>query len=148
MMNNRYARAYTEVLEIIKYFPEDEYKRIPQEKIDFFEQSKDKNYEFTIDPNKDLSEQNISKEANAIIVVLYQDYFATEEQKKKINQILRMNELKAEQEKIEKYNPNELFKNKEEKKQQNLYNNTSLTEQKDSFFTKFKNFIFKLLHIN
>ena len=40
----------------------------------------DKNYNFTINPNIDLSEQNISKEAKALIVSLYEDYFATEEQ--------------------------------------------------------------------
>ena len=27
MINNTYARAYTEVLEILKHFPEEEYKK-------------------------------------------------------------------------------------------------------------------------
>ena len=29
-MNNLYAKAYTEVLEIINHFSEDEYKKIPK----------------------------------------------------------------------------------------------------------------------
>ena len=41
----------------------------------------DQNYIFTINPEIDLSEQNISPEANAIIINLFTDYFATEEQK-------------------------------------------------------------------
>ena len=48
----------------------------------------DKNYNFKINPEIDLAEQNISKEANAIIVNLFTDYYATEEQKVKIKEIL------------------------------------------------------------
>jgi len=148
MTNNRYARAYKEVLEIIKYFPEEEYNKIPKEKIEFYKNNIDKDYEFTINPEIDLSEQNISKEANAIIIALYQDYFATEEQKLKIQEILELNERKAEQEKRKKYNPDDLFKNVN--KIENIQKNeteTALVEYKENFFTKFKNFIFKLLHI-
>ena len=32
MISNTYAKAYTEVLEIIKYFPTEEYEKIPSEK--------------------------------------------------------------------------------------------------------------------
>ena len=60
-MNNEYSKAYTEVLEIINHFSEDEYKKIPKEKIDFFEENKDKDYNFKIDSNVDLAEQNISQ---------------------------------------------------------------------------------------
>ena len=31
-MNNKYAKAYTEVLEILRHFTEEEYSRIPKEK--------------------------------------------------------------------------------------------------------------------
>ena len=39
-MNNTYSKAYTEVLEIINHFSEEEYKKIPKEKIDFFVKTK------------------------------------------------------------------------------------------------------------
>ena len=81
MENNVYAKAYSEVLEIIKYFPKNEFLKIPKEKILFFETYKDKNYDFKIDPKISLEKQNISEEANAIIIILYRDYFATESQK-------------------------------------------------------------------
>ncbi len=154
MINSKYAKAYTEVLEIIKYFPEEEYNKIPKEKIEFYKNNMDKNYEFTINPEIDLSGQNISKEANAIIVTLYEDYFATEKQKVKIKEILELNQKKAEQEKREKYNTDDLFKNKKENSENNNfqipYNNTqetALVEYKESFFIRFKNFILKLLHL-
>ena len=87
----------------------------------------DNTYEFTINPVIDLSEQNISKEANAIIVALFQDYFATEEQKEKIKEILKLNEKKVEQEKRDLYNPDDIFKKsqsiEEAKEIKNIENN-------------------------
>lgn len=151
MANNIYAKAYKEVLEIIKFFPEKEYNKIPKEKIEYYKNNMDKNYEFIIDPQKDLSEQNISKEANAIIISLYQDYFATEEQKQKIKEILELNEKKVELERREKYNPEDIFKNRikqvEDEEDNKQTESTALVEYKENFFTRFKNFILKLLHI-
>ena len=153
MINSTYSRAYTEVLEILKYFPEEEYAKIPEEKIEFYKNNMDKDYIFTINPEIDLAEQNISPEANAIIVNLFRDYFATEEQKVKIKEILDLNQKKEEQEKREKYNPDNIFKKAAKDQSTNLdvdENNTnmSLIEYRESFFTRVKNFIFKILHIN
>ena len=108
-MNNEYSKAYTEVLEIINHFSEDEYKKIPKEKIDFFEKNKDKDYNFQINPNVDLAEQNISQNANAILVTLFRDYFATDKQKEVLKNLLQQNQEIIEIEKHEKYNPNNIF---------------------------------------
>lgn len=43
-----YAKAYTEVLEIIKFFPEEDKNKIPKEDIEFFEKYSDKDYYFEI----------------------------------------------------------------------------------------------------
>ena len=65
------------------------------------------------------------------------------------------NEKKLEKEKAKQYNPDDIFKNKREKQiledneeipENNI--NTALIEYKESFFVRFKNFIFKILHIN
>ena len=108
-MNNLYAKAYTEVLEIINHFSEDEYKKIPKEKIDFYEKHKDRKYDFKINPNIDLAEQNISRKANAILVSLFRDYFATAKQKEILNNLLQQNQEKLEKEKCLKYNPDNIF---------------------------------------
>lgn len=84
MTNDKYAKAYTEVLEILKYLPQNEYNKIDTERIKFFEANKDTSYKFRINPDIPLEKQNISIEANSIIIVLFRDYFATETQKKKI----------------------------------------------------------------
>lgn len=108
-MNNSYAKAYTEVLEIINHFSEDKYKKIPKEKIDFYEKHKDREYDFKINPNIDLAEQNISRKTNAILVSLFRDYFATAKQKEILKNLLQQNQEKLEKEKYLKYNPDNIF---------------------------------------
>lgn len=108
-MINTYAKAYTEVLEILKYLSEEEYSKIPQEKIEFYKNNMDKNYNYNINPNIDLSKQYISKEANAILITLFRDYFATESQKKTLNNLLNQNQNKLENIRREKYNSNNIF---------------------------------------
>lgn len=148
MINSTYAKAYKEVIEILNHFPKEEYNKIPKEKIEFYKNNMDKDYIFSIDPEIDLSQQNISKEANAIIINLFTDYYATEEQKIKINEILNYNQQKEEEAKREKYNPDNIFKKIDNTEITENNTNMALIEYKESFFTRFKNFIFKILHIN
>lgn len=109
-MSNAYSKAYVEVLEITSHFSEEDFKKIPKSEIDFYNENKDNEYKFKINPNIDLNEQNISREANAILVVLYRDYFATENQKQILEKLLKQNEQKEEEKKREKYNPDDIFK--------------------------------------
>ena len=145
-MTSAYKRAYTEVIEIIKYLPKEEYSMIPLDKINYFKENMDKEYKFKIDPNIELEKQNISREANAILLKLFNDYFATARQKEILNSLLKQNQQKLEMQKHEKYNPNNLF-NQPESQQNHTHvlqeNNseTSLIEIKKNFFIRFINFI-------
>lgn len=145
-MTSMYRKAYTEVIEIIKYFPNEEYAKIPLEKINYYKENMDKNYNFQINPNIELEKQNISKEASAILVTLFNDYFATDRQKEVLKNLLKQNQQKLEIRKHEEYNPSNLFKQPEinQQNKETLQENkkeTSLVEIKESFFTKFINFI-------
>lgn len=145
-MITAYKRAYTEVIEIIKYFPNEEYAKIPLEKINYYKENMDKDYNFQINPNIELEKQNISKEANAILVTLFNDYFATDKQKEILNNLLKQNQQKLEKQKQEKYNPSNLFMQSKIQQQNTVTlqkNNSenSLVEIKEKFFTKFINFI-------
>lgn len=144
MVNSIYAKAYTEVLEIIKYFPEEEFNKIPNEKIEFYKNNMDKNYKFTINPEIDLAEQNVSKEASAIIVIIFRDYFATEEQRKKLEELIKLNEKKFEIEKREKYNPNDIFKEKinvNKFDERLTANNLPIKVKKEKFFKRIVDYI-------
>ena len=110
-MNNSYAKAYTEVLEILSHFSAEEYSKIPQEKINFYKNNMKKNYEYSIDPDIDLSKQYISKEANAILISIFRDYFANDSQRQTLNNLLNQNQKKHENIIKEKYNPDNIFIN-------------------------------------
>jgi len=111
-MNNTYAQAYTEVLEILKLLPKYQYNKIPKKEIKFYEENRDVNYDFKIDKTKPIENQQISRKASAIICTIFRDFFATESQKEKMKKILQINEQIKEKEAKQKYNPNELFKSK------------------------------------
>lgn len=145
-MNDLFKKACTEVLEIISYFPEEEYSKIPNEEIEFLKANMDTNYKYRINPSIDLSEQEISKEANAILVTLFRDYFANDKQKETLKKLLNQNQQILEKQRAEKYVATDIFKNKNitnptitEKKQE-----TSMVEYKENFFDRFVNFIKKL----
>ncbi len=92
MIDLKYRKAYTEVVEVLKYLPKDEYSKIPKEKIDYYEKNKDKDYEFQINPRIPVERQKISKEANAILVSLFLDYFINDAQKRGMKEMLDSNE--------------------------------------------------------
>lgn len=116
-MEKKYAKAYTEVLELLKHIPKEEYNRIPETEIQFYENNCDKNYKFIYDETIELKEQKISKEANAVIIAMYMNYFANEKQKEIIDEVLKQNSINQEKEKKQKYNTENIFK---EKNQENL----------------------------
>ena len=139
-------RAYVEVLETIKHMDSDLVKKIPQKLIQFFEEHKDENYQFKFDENIDIENQKISIEAGSILAMLMLNYIANEQEKNEINNILAENEKKYE-ELREKYNPDNLFKKKENKQEEKVEEQHSLmvVENKPWYkkiFEKIKN-IFK-----
>ena len=136
MTNDKYAKAYTEVLEILKYLPQNEYNKIDTERIKFFEANKDTSYKFRINPDKPLEKQNITIEANSIIIVLFRDYFATETQKKKLNVILKQNEYKYQEEIKNEYNLNDIFKARKSNSFNVVENNNLPIEVKENNFFK------------
>lgn len=111
MVDNKYAVAYSEVLEILKYIPIEDYNKIPKAKIESFETNASNEYTFKYDPNKTLEEQNVSNIAKGIIILLFRDYWATELQRNKIVAKQNYDRMKLEEKKKEKYNPNNIFSN-------------------------------------
>lgn len=99
-MKDEYAIAYAEVLEILKYIPEDDYKKVPIAKIELFEKLKDKNSLFQYDPSRTLNEQNVSSIAKAIIALLFRDHWATPDQRELI---LKKEEQDRQKEKLRSY---------------------------------------------
>ena len=138
MVDIQYANAYTEVLEILKNISQEEYNKVPKERINLFEHNANKEYIFNYDSNKTLEEQNVSKTARAIIAILFRDYWATDEQRDRIKTFQNNKKQQIEEENRTKYNT-DILKNKtyidsESKFEQT--ENMQLVQYKENIFKK------------
>lgn len=113
MVSSKYKNAYKEVLEMIKYLPPKELCKIPEEKIEYFQKNQNIDYDFSFDISIPLEKQNISREANAIILKLFNDYFISDKQKENLLKILDINEAEYLENQRKKYNPDNIFNNTE-----------------------------------
>ena len=154
MINKEYSMAYKEVIEILKYVPDEDVAKIPQEKIDFYKKHMDNEYDYKIDETKDFSEQTISETTEAILACIFRDYWATPYQRERILAKERYDLEKLEEEKREKNNPDNIFKKNDENEKfslnNELYENTTLPIEvkKERFYEKIINFLKNLFHIN
>lgn len=112
MMEDNYSKAYKEIVEILKYVPEESVNKIPKEMRDMFEAEMDKNYSFEIDTAKPFEEQELLEETKAILANIFRDYWATDYQKARIVEKENQDREEWERQKREKYNPNDIFKNR------------------------------------
>lgn len=147
-------QAYTEIDNFIELLDEHKKNKIPQKLREYFKKEKDKEYIKTIDLNQPIKEQNLKEETLALIAMLNLQYWCEDEnEKQRLKTIYSENERKYQNELREKNKPDNLFKIKKHTTLNSTVDvsqnsSTSLIEYKESFLIKFKNFIFKLLHIN
>lgn len=143
MLDNRYKSAFKEVSEILKYMDEELVNKIPTKFITFLQENMSKEYDFKINENIALEEQNISREAENILALLYRNYWATKEEKQEFAR-LDEQERKSNDEKLQK-----IFKNtinefdKEENKDTQIVNVNN-----DNFFKKIINKLKKFFRKN
>ena len=116
--NEDYARAYTEVLGMIKYFSSESVEKIPKDVMQMYEENKDENYEFEFDRNKSFDDQDISQLAKVLIANIFTDYIATEEEREYLNYRDKQELDRLEEEKRNTYNPDDIFKNRNKKENQ------------------------------
>ncbi len=149
-MEDKYPKAYKQVIEILKYAPQEIVDKIPQEMIKTFKANMDDKYDFRIDINKTFEEQDLLEETKAILANIFRDYWATPEQKERILEKEKNDREIEENIKREKYNPDNLFKKKQKVIQQNekIQNNLPVEIKKEKFYKKIINFMKKIFHIN
>ena len=137
-----YGVAYKEVLEILKYLPKEDYKKIPKSDIKLFETKASKDYYFNYNPDKTLDEQKVSKLAKGILANLIRDYLVNKKQKEKIISVQKLYREKLEMEKRKKYNTEDIFNNSKKTIELEIEGKANLIE-KEKWYKK----IFKIFKI-
>lgn len=150
-MKSNYPKAYTEVLEILKFIPQQDVEKIPKDIREMMEKKKDDTYHFTVQGTDDFSKLKILDETEAIFVNFFRDYWATPEQRDKIIAKQIYDKKDIEEEKNKKYNSKDIFKsdtesNSQERSEQAIKDNLPL-EYKETFFVKIINFMKKLFKL-
>ena len=138
-MDNNLAKAYAEVDKILSYVESEYVEKIPRKMRELFKNEKLKDYEVKIDKNKPLDEQKLQRKTLAILALININYWCkTQKEKQELLKLYAKNDRKIEEELLEKYNPDNIFKKKEinEEMEKITENITSIVEYKKESFIK------------
>jgi hypothetical protein len=158
-MTVAYKEALVELLEILKHTDQEDVNKIPKKLLVFFRKNASTTYKFKIDENVEIRNLKLKKETKGLLTMIYRNYWCSIEERPKYDKLLQNNQKKFDDALREKYNPDKIFEKKqtiqtepEICEEQTQYIEQSITEYKETFFTKiverFKNFIQKFAHSN
>lgn len=144
-----YDKAYAEVIEILNYIPSEAYRKIPKTYIKYMEENSDENSSFVYNIALPFEKQNISEAAKDILGMIFRLFIISQEKKDEFNSKDKEDKNNEEREKRIKYNPDNLFKNRNiqecaNKKSNNDQINSLIKIKKENFFTKFINIVKKI----
>ena len=138
MISQNYA--YAEVLDILQYMDEKYISQIPKKFLEMIKDNADINYTNHINPNRNLQEQNLSKDALSILAIINLKYWVKDEKHRKV--LLRKYKNNGEnihKNSTENIKLNSLFDTSTEK------NEEIAIIKRDNFFIKLKNILKNIL---
>lgn len=147
--NVEYIKAYTEIKCLLRYFPIEYIKKLPNKLLEMIQKNSDEKYDIDVDLNKNLQDQNISKKTKDILAVLTYNYWSNESEKEYLKNRFYENERTFQKELLEKYNTDNLFKNKKINEEKENLEVVSMVEyKKESLISKLLNKLKKFLKDN
>lgn len=138
MENIIHSNALYQISEILKYVDDNLKNKIPEKFINYIESNKSKDYNWEIDTNLPLEEQDLLQPTKEILTVIYRNYICNNSEREELDKVLNENEINYQNELREKYNPDNIFKkrNKNIEPEQVENETTSIVVYKESFFKK------------
>lgn len=135
-MKNELLKAYAEVDKVLSFMENKYVEKIPKKMREMFKNEKLEGYDPIINPKVPLDEQNLQRKTLSILAMLNLNYWCeSEKEKQELISLYAENDRKREKELREKYNPDNLFKKKENNKIQKA-ESTALVEHKEENFLK------------
>ncbi len=123
-MNEINPKVFSEVLEILAHTEDEVFYKIPKKFITFLIDNKDEEYEPTIDFSKDNWDDMILEDTKGLLALIYRDYITSPEEREQ----LIKEEEQLEEELREKYNPDNVFKNRKKEKEEIIIENNENTQ--------------------
>ena len=117
---------------------------------EFLKKNSLSNYKPNFDYSLGLDKIELKHTTKLLLAMIYRNYICSKEERLEYDKILYQNEETYQKYLREKYNPDDILKKQESITVELSENNTNiqLVEYKETSFMKFKNFVFKILHIN
>ena len=142
MENIEYSNSLYQINEILKYMTPNLKARIPKKVISYFENNKSQEYSWTIDKALPLEKQDLLPTTKEILTVLYRDFICDDIERVKLEKTLSDNEIKYQEELREKYNPDNIFKDRQKNidvTEQEIEDTTAIVTYKETFLSKIIN---------
>ena len=139
MVTKELSEAAVEFNSILEYTSEDLKNKIPKKFLDFLQSIQSKTYKFEYDKTKKLDEQKLKPKTRGLIALVYQDYICNEAEKEEYIQKSQKIIKQIEENKREKYNPNDIFKDKKIDNDKDTTNTVEIAEYKKSIIKKIIN---------
>lgn len=144
-----YREAFTEVYEIFKLIPKELLDKIPKKFYQIIEEERDKEYYPNI--KEPLEKQKLKDETIVILGLIYRDFLCSFEEKKilqkKDARELQQVKYELEMEIRQKYNPEDIFKNKVKEQQlKQSEENGMMIIQEEKWYKKIFNIIKNLFN--
>ena len=141
--------AYSEIYEILNLMEDEDKERVPQEVRNFFEEQRMKEYKPKIRTDIPLTEQNLRRETLVLLTILVINYWCDSEEEKQsfIDELGKNEKIKMKLQ--EKYNPDNLFKNRKKTKEDIVMEqveNVEIIQYKENLFTKLKKWFEKIFN--
>lgn len=141
-MKQEYMEAFTEVNEIIKMMPEELVNKIPNKFREMIEEERDKEYVPNI--QEPLEKCKLKNETIIILGLIYRDFLCSPEERKRLQEKdakeLAEVQKTIEKENREKYNPDDIFKNRRQSNtdqtQQSQENNSMIVVKEEKWYQK------------
>ena len=136
MVTKELSEAAVEFNRILEYTSEDLKNKIPKKFLDFLQSIQSKTYKFEYDKTKKLDEQKLKPKTRGLIALVYQDYICNEAEKEEYIQKSQKLIKQIEESKREKYNPNDIFKDKKIENDRDTTNTVEIVEYKESIIKR------------
>ena len=133
------SKRLKEVEYILRKLDDEYIKKIPKEVWNYINDNMDKNYQFNYDEEKTLLEQNLNIDTISILTYINIEFLLDSIQRKELLEDLKKDELISEQEKRNKYNPDDIFKNKNKTKEDKALIELKIERWYEKIFSFLKN---------
>ena len=152
-MKEEYRIAFTEVNEIMKLMPIELINKIPSKFREMIKEDKDNNYIPAI--KEPIEKGKLKNETIIILGLIYRDFLCSQDERKKLQEkdARELQKVKKDIEEMrEKYNPDDIFKKKNQNNMEESNakeeNTSMVVVQEEKWYEKIFNLIKRIFKIN